>query len=142
MDRRNFIKTSCLAGGAIGLGTLAMVSSLQSCTKDTLANVNFTLDLTDSTYAALGHVGGSVVVNNNGYNIIVVRVTTSTYKAVSNTCTHQGCTVAYNSSIDGYLCPCHGGQYDIDGNVVAGPPPSALTKFNVSVSGTTMTITS
>jgi cytochrome b6-f complex iron-sulfur subunit len=139
MDRRDFIKTACLAGGIAGMGSL--VSTLPSCTK-VVTSSDFTIDLTDPTYAALAHVGGNVTVNNGSYNIIVVRETTSTYKAVSNQCTHQSCTVAYNSTIDGFLCPCHGGQFDIDGRVVAGPPTVALTKFNVSVSGTTMTITS
>lgn len=139
MDRRDFLKTTCLVGGLAGVG--ALVGTLPGCSK-TAANINFTLDLTDSAYAALGHVGGNVLVNNSGYNIIVVRATTSTYKAVSNSCTHQGCSVSYNSNINGYLCPCHGGQFDIDGNVTAGPPPSALTKFTVTVSGTTLTIAS
>ena len=29
----------------------------------------------------------------------------------------------------GYGCPCHGGQYDVEGNRVAGPPVRALDRY-------------
>ena len=30
-------------------------------------------------------------------------------------------------------CPCHGGQYDTEGNRIAGPPVRALDRFQFSV---------
>ncbi len=44
--------------------------------------------------------------------------------AISLVCTHLGCTV--NRIETGFLCPCHGSQYDGDGNVVGGPAPKTL----------------
>ena len=44
--------------------------------------------------------------------------------AISLVCTHLGCTV--NRIETGFLCPCHGSQYDSDGNVVGGPAPKTL----------------
>ena len=44
--------------------------------------------------------------------------------AISLVCTHLGCTV--NRIETGFLCPCHGSQYDGDGNVVGGPAPATL----------------
>jgi hypothetical protein len=29
----------------------------------------------------------------------------------------------------GYGCPCHGGQYDTEGNRIAGPPVRALDRY-------------
>jgi hypothetical protein len=33
----------------------------------------------------------------------------------------------------GYGCPCHGGQYDTEGNRVAGPPVRALDRYGFNV---------
>jgi len=44
--------------------------------------------------------------------------------AISLVCTHLGCTV--NRVTTGFLCPCHGSQYDPEGVVVGGPAPKTL----------------
>jgi hypothetical protein len=33
----------------------------------------------------------------------------------------------------GYGCPCHGGQYDTEGNRVSGPPVRALDRYEFEV---------
>jgi cytochrome b6-f complex iron-sulfur subunit len=53
--------------------------------------------------------------------------------ALSAVCTHLGCTVGFNSSAQIFHCPCHGGKYDRDGNVIGGPPPKPLERLNVRV---------
>ncbi len=55
--------------------------------------------------------------------------------AFSAVCTHFGCTVAYEAADEVFVCPCHGGEYDIDGNVIDGPPPKPLPKLKVHVEG-------
>lgn len=135
MERRSFIKASCTLCG------LALVPGLlNSCSKSstTTKNVNFTLDLSSSTNSALQTVGGSVVSND----VIVIRTGTSSFVALSALCTHQGCTVGYNSNSKQLVCPCHGGTFDTNGNVLGGPPPKALQKFTVTQSGNTLTIKS
>jgi len=47
----------------------------------------------------------------------------------SPVCTHTGCNVAWRSSEGKFACPCHEGRYDLDGNVISGPPPKPLTKL-------------
>ena len=47
----------------------------------------------------------------------------------SATCSHLGCLVNYNKEKHEFLCPCHGGRYDLAGNNIAGPPPAPLTRF-------------
>lgn len=44
----------------------------------------------------------------------------------NTTCTHLGCTVHWDESKQLYLCACHGGIFDADGHVSAGPPPRPL----------------
>jgi Rieske Fe-S protein len=45
----------------------------------------------------------------------------------SNRCMHLGCPIAATSL--GFACPCHGGQYDRNGNRTAGPPIRSLDRF-------------
>ena len=33
----------------------------------------------------------------------------------------------------GFGCPCHGGQYDTEGNRTAGPPVRALDRYSFSI---------
>jgi cytochrome b6-f complex iron-sulfur subunit len=51
--------------------------------------------------------------------------------AISTTCTHLGCIVAATDT--GFQCPCHGSQFDVDGNVTGGPAPKALSWYQVSL---------
>jgi cytochrome b6-f complex iron-sulfur subunit len=51
--------------------------------------------------------------------------------AISTTCTHLGCIVAPSET--GFQCPCHGSQFDVDGNVTGGPAPKPLAWFQVSL---------
>jgi isorenieratene synthase len=61
----------------------------------------------------------------------VFAVTPGEAKAISLTCTHQGCTV--QRQVDGkFLCPCHGALYDADGRVVAGPAKRDLPRFQIA----------
>jgi cytochrome b6-f complex iron-sulfur subunit len=53
--------------------------------------------------------------------------------AFSAICTHEGCVVAWNRDRRVLLCPCHGGVFDTDGEVVEGPPPAGLLGFKVVI---------
>jgi Rieske Fe-S protein len=60
--------------------------------------------------------------------------------AVSTTCTHLGCGVAWNAGRRAFLCPCHGGVYGADGRVLAGPPPRPLAKAPLTIAGGRVTV--
>lgn len=51
--------------------------------------------------------------------------------ALSATCTHLGCQVSWEAGRRQFSCPCHGGRYDVEGNVVHGPPPRPLASVPV-----------
>src|SRR5581483_5442974 len=74
------------------------------------------------------------------------------FTIISNHCAHLGCPVQPNGplnnkgtkefgnvtliptiSIAGFGCPCHGGQYDTEGNRIAGPPVRALDRYSYSI---------
>jgi Rieske Fe-S protein len=49
--------------------------------------------------------------------------------AISNRCAHAGCPVRWVEASERFICPCHGGVYDILGKRVGGPPPRPLDRF-------------
>jgi Rieske Fe-S protein len=80
------------------------------------------------------------------------------FSVISNHCAHLGCPVQANGPTDqyigkkivhehtlngpvtmdpaivaGYGCPCHGGQYDPEGNRTAGPPVRALDRYAFAI---------
>lgn len=56
----------------------------------------------------------------------------------SNRCTHLGCAVDYSLTSSQFTCPCHGGVFDAQGNVVSGPPPRPLTQLTAKVENNTI----
>lgn len=52
---------------------------------------------------------------------------------MSNHCAHLGCPVRYFRDRGEILCPCHGGIYDINGGLIAGPPPQGLYYYAFEV---------
>jgi Rieske Fe-S protein len=62
------------------------------------------------------------------------------YRALSATCTHLGCRVAWDGAESRYKCPCHGGIFDRSGAVVSGPPPRGLQTLPVRVNPETAEI--
>ncbi len=57
------------------------------------------------------------------------------YVAISDRCVHLGCPVRWVSAAERFICPCHGGVYDLLGKPVAGPPVRPLDRFYTRVSG-------
>ena len=53
--------------------------------------------------------------------------------AMSNTCQHLGCPVAYTDSDQKFHCPCHGGVYDKEGTNIGGPPPRPLARYRAKI---------
>ena len=51
------------------------------------------------------------------------------FSVLSAVCSHLGCLVNYNKGKKEFICPCHGGRYDLAGKNIAGPPPAPLTKL-------------
>lgn len=57
--------------------------------------------------------------------IVVKRKTTT---VLSARCTHLGCTINRTES-NRLVCPCHGSEFDLDGNAVKGPAYKSLEKI-------------
>ncbi len=57
--------------------------------------------------------------------------------AYSAICTHQGCTLGYNTAAHSLDCPCHGSAFDVanGGAVLGGPAPTPLPTYKVAITG-------
>jgi Rieske Fe-S protein len=49
--------------------------------------------------------------------------------ALSSRCMHLGCPVRWVDAAARFICPCHGGVYNIRGQVAGGPPVRPLDRF-------------
>lgn len=66
------------------------------------------------------------------------------FHAISAVCTHLGCTVQAEITVEGsatsvearqtyrFVCPCHGSKYDGQGACTAGPAPRPLAWYHLS----------
>jgi Rieske Fe-S protein len=57
------------------------------------------------------------------------------YIAISSRCAHVGCPVRWVDAAERFICPCHGGVYDLLGRRVGGPPVRPLDRFYTRVQG-------
>jgi Rieske Fe-S protein len=58
---------------------------------------------------------------------VFIVATAERFVVLSAVCSHLGCLVNYNKEKQEFICPCHGGRYDLTGKNIAGPPPAPLT---------------
>jgi Rieske Fe-S protein len=55
--------------------------------------------------------------------------------AVSTRCAHLGCPVRWVPASERFICPCHGGVYDLQGVRTGGPPVRPLDRFYTRLEG-------
>ena len=73
------------------------------------------------------------IVNETELTVYVLSDDGRNFVAMSNTCTHLGCRVRWISDQQQFFCPCHNAAFDKDGEVVNGPPPRPLDRYEVKV---------
>jgi len=130
VDRRGFIRISSIAGltvAAVGLGRLfpksaaaAVSATPQNIIEDSSLSIGETFNFT----------------SKSGSPAVLFKSRTGVY-AYSAVCTHEGCTVQYNSASKNLQCGCHGAVFDpeSDGNALSGPTNKPLPKIKVAVEG-------
>lgn len=97
-------------------------------TSDHVFQVNARYEINISQYPELAATGGyKVFVSNALGAYTLVRISETAFKAYSHICTHNGCTITLESKA--YRCPCHGSEFDFEGNVTNGPAMRPLDLF-------------
>jgi cytochrome b6-f complex iron-sulfur subunit len=107
-----------------------------------ISNKDTTKPATQKTPAGLTVVGSVSDLDKNGYlqtkEVAVIRNPDNTQKliAVNPKCTHQGCDVKWVAGDKKYACPCHGSNFDANGEVLNGPATKPLAAYPAKIVGT------
>jgi nitrite reductase/ring-hydroxylating ferredoxin subunit/uncharacterized membrane protein YphA (DoxX/SURF4 family) len=130
LDRRGFIRISSIAAltvGAVGLGRLFPKSAATTVSAGPV-------QIIEDASLAVGKIHNFT--SKSGSPAVLFKSKTGVY-AYSAVCTHEGCTVQYNSASKNLQCACHGAVFDPgkDGTVVTGPTNKPLPKIKVAVEG-------
>jgi len=143
MNRREVVRKFILGGTVLAI----VPSVLESCTKSSAmdpgtgtggtppAGSTIDLDLSLAENSALAVAGSSKIVQN----ILIINTGTKIV-ALSAICTHQGCTVGFNSGKNDIECPCHGSVFSTSGSVLNGPAASPLHSYPVSQTGSILSV--
>lgn len=134
MDRRDFIKDSCIS--CISAGAFSALINACSPTHYITGKLNKDGLIVDKDEFRTGNKGSYnsfIVIRNDSllFPICVFRFSAQDYSALWLKCAHQGAEV--NVTGDSLQCPAHGSQYDNRGNVTHGPAASNLRTFPVVV---------
>lgn len=62
-----------------------------------------------------------------------VRVSDKDVIAFAPQCPHLGCAYHWNAAKHEFLCPCHASTFSIQGEVLTGPSPRALDRYELKV---------
>ena len=71
----------------------------------------------------------AVIVRAGAVRLLVFEDAEQHLRALSAKCTHEGCTVQFVPGETVIWCACHNGRFDLDGRVLAGPPPRPLARY-------------
>lgn len=143
VSRRSFLATAVWAiGGLIsaGLGIPALAYLIGPALKSQATEAWIALGAiskvelgTPTLFRARIQRQTGWIVNEQELSVYVLTDNGRDYTAMSNICTHLGCRVRWIPDRAEFYCPCHNGVFDRAGQVVSGPPPRPLDRFETRV---------
>jgi cytochrome b6-f complex iron-sulfur subunit len=74
------------------------------------------------------------------YKPVLVKGMTDGYTALYQRCVHLGCRVPNCATSQWFECPCHGSQYNRNGEKKGGPAPRGLDHFAIAVENGKVTL--
>jgi cytochrome b6-f complex iron-sulfur subunit len=142
MNRMEFLKSLGLKGASL-FAVYCAASGLSSCVNESMDPTNPTgvtgneliLDLNSAAYSKLNTVGNYVVVSG----IVIARVNTSTFAAVTQVCSHEGRRqVVFNAGE--FYCAAHGARFDTAGKGLNSTGSRGLKTYATTLDGTTLKV--
>jgi cytochrome b6-f complex iron-sulfur subunit len=143
MNRMEFLKSLGLKGASL-FAVYCAASGLSSCVNESLDPTNPTgvtgneliLDLNSAAYSKLNTVGNYVVVSG----IVIARVSTSSFAAVTQVCSHEGRRqVVFNAGE--FYCAAHGARFDTAGKGLNSTGSRGLKTYATVLDGTNLKVT-
>jgi Rieske Fe-S protein len=145
VTRRRFMTGSANLAGAVAVGAFTLpalafaIGPIFKSTPHTWETVgpvgsfpeNNSIPVVITTTPGIGEAGKTSVYvrkfNTDPYD------RNTPFIALSTRCAHLGCPVRWVDAAERFICPCHGGVYDLLGRRVGGPPVRALDRFYTRV---------
>ncbi len=136
MKRRGFLKIFLAFVGSITLFSLAysFLKYLTALPSRTVAAKELVIRKSDVPSG-----DSKNIIYRNAPAVLVNRPEKG-FIALSRVCTHLGCLVEYDRRKQRLICPCHAGNFDLDGAVISGPPPKPLTTIPLRIEGESIII--
>ena len=151
VTRRRFMTVSSQAMGGIAAASFLLpalgfaIGPIFKQPPHFWEDIGSTEDFTDSNYIpvvvteayGIGEAGKTTayVRQHNAAIDTDVYDRNTPYIAISTRCAHLGCPVRWVDAAERFICPCHGGVYDLLGRRVGGPPVRPLDRFPTRVKG-------
>ena len=125
LTRRNFL--------LVGWGAFAafLLSSLGATLKFFLPNVLYEPSQQFKAGKAKDYPLGVTI--DREHRVWIIRTEQGLYVMWAR-CTHLGCTPNWFPAENRFKCPCHGSNYTLGGDVIAGPAPKPLWRCSVAMS--------
>jgi menaquinol-cytochrome c reductase iron-sulfur subunit len=149
ITRRRFMTGTAHTAGAVAAGAFTLpalgfaLGPIFKKTPHTWETVGATGAFSEDNYTAVV-VTLTAGIGEAGKTTVYVRkfnpkIDTDAYDrgtqfiAISSRCAHLGCPVRWVDAAERFICPCHGGVYDLLGRRVGGPPVRPLDRFYTRV---------
>jgi Rieske Fe-S protein len=140
MSRRIFLKTAVLTGCAalvtgVPLATYAIFPSLKERVGNWI-DVGPVKDLEPDNFNMLSYKfllkDGWIILPQSGF-VWARADAKQKIKIFSSTCSHLACNVIWQEETQEFVCPCHSGRFNADGQPIAGPPSRPLSVLDHKV---------
>ncbi len=140
IDRRGFLaNTGLFAVGAL-LASACGDGQLGGTGPTPVAGAN-SVTINPADYPSLAMVGGIAKLNGTARPVALVRSSTSTYRAFSMFCTHEGTVINVVNGNTSFRCPNHGAEFASTGKRTGGQVTSDLIELQVERNATGSAIT-
>ena len=141
-SRRDFLKGlgQSLASVAVVGFVAPVIISCSSATGpgSSVASFNMTIDVSSLTQSNTA----VRTTTPDGYSLLVVRQSASTYITLLMVCPHQNCGgTSMIQSQGNILCTCHGSTFSMNGTVMMGPAQTNLVTYSTVYDPTTKKVT-
>ena len=135
MERRKLLKSSLAF-----LGTTTLISFVYPASKFLIPPKSNAQDAQVTLDKETIPPGTAKEMTYNEIPLIVINRRGSGFIALSRVCTHLGCLVGFDSFNNKLVCPCHAGEFDLDGNVLSGPATKSLQRYPMKIGSKQITI--